>query len=113
MINDSDDILSEYYNYDAYSISSNIHYNTFVIPLIMNHNRSQFMNDNNEIISIISSNKIEEPVILYFPNWEDKNEEDSNIEILKNIVENSDYSTYKRLVKKSESGVNANIYLLE
>jgi hypothetical protein len=109
---DIDNVLSKYFSYDAYCISSNVHYNTAVIPLIMNHNYSMFVDDNEDLINIINY-KIGDPVVLYFPNWDTSDEGDLDIMILKNIIEKSEYSSYRKLLKKEDSGVDANIYLLE
>jgi hypothetical protein len=109
--NDLNNTISNYIGYEAYCVSTKRVNITIAMPLLSQHLKSCYVSNSEDILAMISENGKEEPLIVYFPHWDEEVETDT--EILDVVVEMSEYNTYEQLVEKEESGLSTNIYLLK
>lgn len=107
-----DVILSRYICYDAYCIATTTANMTIAVPLLTQHKRSCYVSSSEDILNMMTeSGKKNDTIVLYFPDWNEQYNID--IEILNNLVESSEFSSYKKIFDRETSGLSTNVYVLE
>jgi hypothetical protein len=109
--NDLYNSVSNYQDYDAYCLATKRVDITIAMPLLSQHLKSCYVSNSKDILTKISEDSKTEPIIIYFPHWDEGIELDK--EILDDIVDRSEYNTYEQISSKRENGLSTNIFILK
>ena len=111
-------IMSAYNKYPALCVSEDTHNMTIAIPLLKLHQKSCYVATGSvaQDVSIMFAKDEQTlptwgPFVLYVPHWNSVQESDSDI--LDNLMENAGFNSYTKMFNKRESGLSTNVYLVE
>lgn len=103
--------MSNYFDCDSYCVATTTGNMTIAIPLLSQQKKSCYVSNEDDILKMMSKGGRNEKIVICFPHWDE--EDIKEIQTLNIIIEKSEYSSYKQLSDKENSGISTNIYVIE